>query len=473
MEHSTELIRTEDQEKSEDMPAPRTFGRKVVLDEDTYVSSLNKVLEREFFPNLDILRTQHEWILATERGDIGRLKELKAHLQEKLHEDKEKSRGDPTKMTLGAFLSKYMSEDDASFSEIMKLEEKKKRESRKWLYEAEEEHQQRLISASTGTSAGLLFSNFKTKNALMYYPEGTSSQNETFVDKGAPKPGISIDNVRLRSLKKPEGRQADSGKEALYAMLPPSTPLPVLGKRKEHPGGNYNLDAMLEGKPAQPGPQPTPDVGGFSFLGTPVIRPEEMSPLMTWGSIASTPLLIDGGITPKPGDDGSRSFQLPKTPRREVLAHNLVSSLEKKKRMNAAAAASNTVKSLLRSRGDTGLGSLAGLSPAARRLATRLSTRASSNSQLRASYATPSPIARTSSTPSTRYSANTPVSSAAPPSAHRRSMPSVSMAGGAQPGPSPSASTTAAAGTARAAARSSAPGPRLDGLTDNLLNIPE
>ena len=55
--------------------------------------------------------------------------------------------------------------------------------------------------------------------------------------------------------------------------------------------------------------------------------------MMTWGTVEGTPLHISGDITPTPGP----TFKIPKTPRRDELAHQLAEkaskSLREKKRV--------------------------------------------------------------------------------------------------------------------------------------------
>lgn len=55
--------------------------------------------------------------------------------------------------------------------------------------------------------------------------------------------------------------------------------------------------------------------------------------MMTWGTVEGTPLHISTDITPTPGP----VFKIPKTPRRDALAHQLAEkaskSLREKKRI--------------------------------------------------------------------------------------------------------------------------------------------
>ncbi|KAC9462862.1 hypothetical protein E3N88_45787 [Mikania micrantha] len=51
---------------------PRKRNPSTVLDEDTYVAAIEKIIQRDFFPDVPKLRDRLDWLEATRTGDPGR-----------------------------------------------------------------------------------------------------------------------------------------------------------------------------------------------------------------------------------------------------------------------------------------------------------------------------------------------------------------------------------------------------------------
>merc|ERR1719232_1624013 len=136
------------------------------MDEDEYVAKVEKIIERDFFPELDKLKAQSEYIDARDRNDL----ETMSRLEEKYSgvrpdtgrrlaspatfdtpvdapresdprrpegtedtaaEDKEE------KITLDRFMANHTSEDNESFIELQVENERKHRIKNAWMYKDE------------------------------------------------------------------------------------------------------------------------------------------------------------------------------------------------------------------------------------------------------------------------------------------------------------------------------------------------
>ena len=162
-------------------PASKAKNRKrriKVLDEDDYVEKVEKIIERDFFPELDKLKAQNEYIEARDRKDyvtMNRLQEkysgcrpATGRLQspatfetpEDLPRENDPRRPETQndnvegtvkdtespaidnnkekeKMTLDKFLANHTSEDNESFIEIQEENDKKHRIKNAWMYKDE------------------------------------------------------------------------------------------------------------------------------------------------------------------------------------------------------------------------------------------------------------------------------------------------------------------------------------------------
>ena len=162
-------------------PMSKAAARKrrvKVMDEDEYVAKVEKIIERDFFPELEKLKAQSEYIDARERKDY----ETMSRLEEKYSgvrpdtgkranspdtfetpldaprendprrpqgEDKEDSSSSSDKdkneddqkeedrVTLDKFMANHTSEDNESFIELQVENERKHRIKNAWMYKDE------------------------------------------------------------------------------------------------------------------------------------------------------------------------------------------------------------------------------------------------------------------------------------------------------------------------------------------------
>ncbi|XP_010837010.1 PREDICTED: LOW QUALITY PROTEIN: protein DGCR14 [Bison bison bison] len=185
---------------------------------------LQTVIQRDFFPDVEKLQAQKEYLEAEENGDLERMRQIaikfgsalgktsreppppyvtpatfetpELHMGPSVVGGKARARGrgledgdgeaaeeaaaEPLP-SLDVFLSRHTSEDNASFREIMEVAKERGRARHAWLYQAEEEFEKRqkdslaLPSAEhqavESGQAGVETWKYKAKNSLMYYPE--------------------------------------------------------------------------------------------------------------------------------------------------------------------------------------------------------------------------------------------------------------------------------------------------------------
>uniref|UniRef100_A0A2K6EJN0 Ess-2 splicing factor homolog n=1 Tax=Propithecus coquereli TaxID=379532 RepID=A0A2K6EJN0_PROCO len=196
--------------------AGATTSKQRILDEEEYIEGLQTVIQRDFFPDVEKLQAQKEYLEAEENGDLERMRQIaikfgsalgkmsreppppyvtpatfetpEVHTGTGVVGSKPRPRGrgledgeageeekEPLP-SLDVFLSHCTSEDNASFQEIMEVaeEESEKREKDN-LELPSAEHQ-----AVEGSQAGVETWKYKAKNSLMYYPEGVPEEEQLF-----------------------------------------------------------------------------------------------------------------------------------------------------------------------------------------------------------------------------------------------------------------------------------------------------
>ncbi|XP_067024530.1 splicing factor ESS-2 homolog [Acropora muricata] len=407
-----------------------------VLDEETYVQSLNKIIQRDFFPELPKLRAQHEYLDAVEHNDLEKLREISARYQvsrtpsgssrlgtpatfetpatihgtpapsqsipdtdcrktvEAVETENVPSKNtDESDFTLDRFLAKNTSEDNASFEQIVETSRQKHREKYQWLYEREKEQIERKekILALPASEDGDQFKyedrpamietwNYTNKNALMYYPDGVDASVQEKIDgRYTKRQQILHSNSRFSKDPFPDESCEDKLADAAATRV---------AKQQ----GKIGVDGLVQGG------NETPKVKGYGFVATPSPVPGviDASPIMTWGSIEGTPFRLDGGDTPITGTPGP-SFKMPEPKKRDQLGLALaekVSRQHREKRRHALAKASALISGSPRHMNS--VERLGQMSPAAQRLASqKLGIRTGTDKSLRASY-TPSPNHRLS-----------------------------------------------------------------------------
>jgi len=202
-----------------------------VLDEDTYAEALEKIIERDYFPDISKLRDRLDWLEAIKTGDPVQIRDAQLKIIERrrvgggkgtpLHTvdsrisrtpgstfvrnftpldefdgktpvvnglgvgegEKEEVGGVDTNLGLDQFLGRYTSEDNQSFSKILERVNRKRKERFGYLEDsvnsnangdAIEDEKRDRITDGYGTSyqppSTLEGWNYTAKNLLMYHP---------------------------------------------------------------------------------------------------------------------------------------------------------------------------------------------------------------------------------------------------------------------------------------------------------------
>lgn len=322
-----------------------------VLDEDMYIEKMGEIIQRDFFPHLERLQAQNQYLDALEQNDVKRMRELYAKYssgqpvterpvspatfetpqrrvesdeildtpevaaQEISVESVKKDNKVENKTGLDDYLSTHTSEDNASFEEMMVEAENKRRLKHAWLYEAEEKSKAWLAIANTTDALAIEGSSsrpkqvdswtYKNKNYIMYIPDGVEPTAEEKIELAKKKQAVMHENTRLRT--NPFNEQQN--KETINELAK---------SQSKANDGKIGVDGKEVVRNA------TPQVNGYSFVATPSPRPGECdSPLMTWGQIEGTPFRLDGGDTPLLRTSQGPSFRMAEPPKREKLALQL------------------------------------------------------------------------------------------------------------------------------------------------------
>jgi protein DGCR14 len=460
-----------------------------VLDEAEYVEKVEKIIERDFFPELERIRARQEYIEASERNDSAAMRRLRERYtagsipdgaaaglkrpftpdtfdtpqedsrQNEVGEAKDKdpvkrtveddarsvvsssaSAKEEKKQSLDQFLARHTSEDNESYHEIQEEQFRQFRVDKAWMFKDEEAlsietKKEELVLPSIEGQAKKSIEDeqykiktlegwtYKNVNQVFYNPDGVEFNEQELLERKRKEREIILENTRFRTNPWKIQLQKDGLERSVHNKME---------KDSQKVGA--------DGKALSERPS-TPAVNGFKFLRmtpSPMLASGEESPLMTWGEVDSTPYRLEGCETPLPmNTSGGPSFSIQGVPKRDRIAYELAEKNSKFYRDKKGKAIKNARLNIKTPKG-TLTERMAGMSPAAQRLASgKLGIRLGTDKALRSSY-TPSP-ARMGSLRKDRT-------------------------------PTPSSSTRKVAGTPK----SVPPSPKEDtsSLTDNLLNLP-
>ncbi|KAI1138932.1 nuclear protein DGCR14 [Hypoxylon sp. FL0543] len=369
---STALVRKRnDMELMPPPPPPKRIKRpKKILDEDSYTDALSQIIARDFFPGLLESETQQEYLDAIESNDAAWISSASRRLQQVMTPGRRRTRrgtslapgaetprgfvGDTpvsvsseattsatkekdeidTNMSLGAFQSKYTSEDNESFYKLLDKQNSKKAEKYAWLWSGNKlpskmQLKQKQIEAKLMETRSLTDDGFKRdrlaikdreekpaqpdawkslpNNSLMFVPESIEDTMETRVQKAeaeskaAPK-GVNYENTRL-----PGPKVTDD------ESVPPSPSLTAVRDAIAGRRGTSDINSTTAGSE-------TPRVNGYAFVDDE--EPEYEQPVAP---------KIDLG----PGDSTPNPFIIKEQSKREALHHRMVDRISQSKRTSS------------------------------------------------------------------------------------------------------------------------------------------
>lgn len=372
---------------------PGRQGDRQALSEEAYVEALERIIERDFFPQLEG-RVEGGAALAAEHS-------------------------------LDGFLAHYTSEDNASFGEVLERDLQERRRRLPWLFEAEggrrsghlnmyhlggrvltEEERVRMHLLLDGDEDRRVIGDdrqnavdpwrFRVQNQLYFPPLLADSEDTCRV----PPPLLLLSDPRAASSSRPEGSILRHN-----TRLPPDTDTGPPPLERPHSPSEYSQADSLDDVPRARAYRPVPM--------TPSLEPGAgASPILTWGEVAgevtaiAEPAYLDRSLRrPPPVDSGSGdaqgrgggsegAFRIAAESRREAVARSLDSRKAATRRGGGGAARKS--------------GGPSQLTPAALALAERL--RASTtplapfggDAALLASYSNRSKLASTPKQPSRR-----------------------------------------------------------------------
>lgn len=237
----------------------RSLNSQQVLDEDEYTAALSRIIARDFFPSLVHLDATNEYLDAVSSRDphlisasVRRLEEVNSTpaisyrgrpwqtpsatpygagpsetpLRTPREEPVAKRPRYDTNMSLDNFQARYTSEDNASFTQIMDDENRKRKERWGWAWEAQkrvEAQRDRMIEA---------------RESMMIEPAQAPGVREKFVIEAPTVAGLITQSGESLTESKDQGQDTkDDGKDKEVVVFSGSAeetgPADVMAPRKD------------------------------------------------------------------------------------------------------------------------------------------------------------------------------------------------------------------------------------------------
>ncbi|KAF8822010.1 hypothetical protein IE077_001227 [Cardiosporidium cionae] len=319
-----------------------------VLSEEDYVSTITDIVERDYFPDLPRLRVLHELQQAESCQDVGECLRLEKYLSAMSPAPSNSSfhyfpsnvsAASPatwnvpvpeanveshkvvqlldgtlhcpnTNCSLDTFQATYTSEDNLSFEELLNAEKRMKRNAQAWIEGTEYKQNLQTAAIADATKKGEKSLDLATnivvaRNPLMFTPTGVPNEEQPYYQKVHLQKQLNSTNTRFNAMEK----QADALLMARVDQIQRSKEKTMSEKER----ALMVADGQFKSTALSSSPYP--------YVHTPVLVPgvgPDQSPLMTWGKVASTPLLMPAADTA----DAS-NFKIPDPLPRERAAKKL------------------------------------------------------------------------------------------------------------------------------------------------------
>lgn len=258
---------------------------------------------------------------------------------------------DLTKVRLDDFQRVFTSEDNASFEEIVKKDKDKLRAKYAWIEDAERKHNTQYRQYAKALENGIdrettgvvLGNEFKARNMLSFKPD-------TLPQVGIEVPKVDFKNTRFTTAQQGElESMLSQGVAMRKARLDGDQETEALEKMAH--SGNFSLSSLPSGltgfgagciravggrmdSPLLPGS----DDRGYPLVKTPTFLPGEggLSPLMTYGKVASTPRpLEEEGPNYRMFEESARERAAERLQRGASQRHREAKTLSKAERLRA------------------------------------------------------------------------------------------------------------------------------------------